>query len=85
MTKETELKQQALDQYTPPFSYRGGYIHDVDHKMVADDAGGNHILRIRGWGKLGKLENGAEVQDMIGELIAEALTEYWNTRKPEQN
>jgi len=46
--------------------------------MVADDGGSQDSLsRVRGWGKLGKLPNGAEVQDAIGEIIAEALNQYF--------
>jgi len=71
------LSAQALSQYTPPFSHRGGYIFDADHNMVADQSGDDHLLRIRGWGRLGKLENGGDVQDEIGDLIAKLLTKHW--------
>jgi hypothetical protein len=73
-----DLKKEAMSQFKAPFSYHGGFIFDADSNMVSDDSGGDHIARVRGWGRLGYLENGGEIQDKIGELIAEALTEYWN-------
>ena len=65
---------QARRALKPPFTYHAGYIHDADGHMVADESG----HRIRGWGRLGAMEDGAEVQDAIGQRIAEILTKYWN-------
>ena len=68
------LEVQARRELKPPFTYLAGYIWDAEGEMVADESG----HRIRGWGRLGYLENGAEVQDAIGERIAGILTEHWN-------
>lgn len=75
MDPSKNLDIQAMRQLKPPFTYERGYIWDSEANMVADS---QHSLRIRGWGKLGKLENGAEIQDAIGERIARILTEHWN-------
>lgn len=37
------------------------------------DATGVKIVTIRGWGRLGKLPNGAELQDNIGVALAERI------------
>lgn len=80
-----DLKARALACYKPPFQYKLGYVWDSQGHMVADE-GREHELeslsstvgvRVRGWGRLGKLKDGDKIQDKIGELIAEALNEYW--------
>jgi len=38
----------------------------------------NHILDIRGWGRLQKLPDGPEIQDAIGEWIAKLINEDFN-------
>ncbi|AXF52954.1 MAG: hypothetical protein [Caudoviricetes sp.] len=81
----TELQKQALAVYLPPFQFSHGYVFDSAGRMVADEGRDNELdqlastvgVRIRGWGHLGKLKNGAEVQDTIGELAAAALNAYW--------
>jgi hypothetical protein len=74
-------KQKAIALLRPPFSFYMGYIWDgcKDQNMVADEGGCEigTIARLRGWGRLGKLEDGAEIQDAIGEIIAEALNQYF--------
>jgi hypothetical protein len=79
-----ELKARALALYAPPFTYSMGYIHDSKHKMVADDhlPTPEHLesgmaLRVRGWGHIQKHEDPAALQDEVGRITAEALTEYW--------
>jgi hypothetical protein len=81
----SDLQKQALAVYQPPFQFSHGYVFDSAGRMVADE-GREHELdqlestvgvRIRGWGHLGKLKNGAEVQDTMGELAAAALNAYW--------
>ena len=71
--KDLDLKFKALELYKPPFIFRAGYIHDSAGSMVADEA----ALRIRGWGRIGRMDNAEELQDKVGELIAEAMTNYW--------
>lgn len=81
---------QALASYRPPFYYRLGYIWDADNHMVADrlDQGFTACqenesavaaLRVRGWGRLQYRQDcdPAALQDMIGTLIAEAMTRFW--------
>ncbi len=60
--------------YTPPFRFERGYILDSTNEMVADNGG---ICRVRGWGRIQKQPNAAALQDKVGELIAQAMTEYW--------
>jgi len=39
------------------------------------DADNNHVLDIRGWGRLQYIKDGASIQDAIGYFIAEAINE----------
>lgn len=81
-----DLKRRALDLYKPPFRYdsRGGYIFDADNRMVADqrenDPPGT-ALRVRGWGRIGYLKDPEKLQDAAGELMAEALTVFWEKER----
>ena len=50
-------------------------VFDAEHNMVADQT--SHILRIRGWGRISNMKNAANLQDVVGALIAEALTAAW--------
>jgi len=60
--------------YTPPFEHKNGYIFDANGNMVADEGG----TRVRGWGRLGAMENGEQIQDAVGDRIANLLTQHWN-------
>ena len=75
-------KEKAMQLLKPPFSYDMGYIWDSakDQNMVADEGECEigTIARLRGWGRLGYLPDGAEIQDAIGEIIAEALNQYFD-------
>jgi hypothetical protein len=74
-------KQKALELLKPPFKFECGYIFDSAHSqnMVADDGACEigTIARLRGWGRLSKLNDGEQVQDAIGEIFAEALNKYF--------
>jgi hypothetical protein len=76
-------KQKAIEILSPPFNYHMGYIWDgaKDQNMVSDegDCEIGTIARLRGWGRLGKIEDGSEIQDAIGEIIAEALNQYFRS------
>ena len=81
---DPELKKAALSLYTPPFRYDslGGYIVDHSGLMVSDQNGEdptNFIARVRGWGRIRYIEehDPEKVQDTLGEMIAEALNQYW--------
>ena len=76
----------AMAVYKPPFKYKYGYIYDSQNLMVADDGGigkeepgveGAVAARVRGWGRLGYLPNGAELQDEIGHMMADALNKLY--------
>jgi len=71
------LCRDALALYQPPFRFDHGYIFDANHRMVADNEGQDVALRVRGWGRISHLPTPEALQDKVGELIAEALTEYW--------
>jgi len=77
----TELQQAALELYESPFKFECGYIYDAKNRMVADDDGQDVVLRVRGWGRINSLENPEKLQDTVGELIAQALTEFWERNK----
>ena len=76
-----DKRKAAMAVYTPPFTYRRGYIFDSQNLMVADkgeidddqSVKGAVASRVRGWGKLGYLPNGAELQDEIGQMMADSL------------
>lgn len=75
-----ELRARAIALYKPPFKFVHGYVWDADGHMVADnnlDQDGQ-ILRVRGWGRISYLENPEALQDEVGEVIALALSNYWN-------
>jgi hypothetical protein len=79
--------------YKPPFRHDCGYIFDAKNEMVADQSGGtpidlcddrmgdDAIGRVRGWGRIGKFPDAENLQDAIGDLIAAALTEYWEAHQ----
>lgn len=76
---------QALACYVAPFHFRLGYIWDAKNRMVADvptneQDQGLAVLRVRGWGRLQyRTDCDPEaLQDMVGYLIAEALTRLWD-------
>jgi outer membrane phospholipase A len=92
MTTESveSLRKRALALYKPPFKFQYGYIYDSEGNVVADNSSerdeevtcssaenGNLLLRVRGWGRIGYMENPEQLQDTVGELIVEALNAYW--------
>lgn len=85
-----ELRARAIALYKPPFKFDFGYIWDADGQMVADQKlnEDGQILRVRGWGRISYLENPEALQDEVGEVIALALSDYWNLHiasAPSQN
>ena len=85
----TNAKEIVLSLFTPPFYFQHGYTFDSNNQMVADEgrdlALGTIISRIRGWGMIkykGTPEVKAEeIQDAAGEIIAEALNQYWKNNQ----
>jgi hypothetical protein len=84
MTIEQKRKD-AMSIYTPPFRYVHGYIYDSNNLMVADDGdmtGEKNVksaiaARVRGWGKISYMQNGAAIQDEIGQMVVDALNQYY--------
>jgi len=76
-----DLTADALALYKPPFRFAYGFIWDAENMMVADHEGQDVALRIRGWGRIGYKPNAEQLQDKVGELIAQAMTEFWEQRK----
>ena len=72
-----ELRARALSICKPPFEFKHGYIFDAEGNTVADNPMEGGVLRIRGWGRISYMEDPEHLQDEIGKIIAEALTEYW--------
>jgi hypothetical protein len=88
MTKT--IREVALELYTPPFSFRHGYVFDSKGHMVADqddvDAMRESIAaRIRGWGRIQYMDNpmgrAAALQDEVGQIVVEALNAFWAAQK----
>jgi hypothetical protein len=69
------LHPDAFSLYRPPFKHVRGFIFDSQNNMVADQT--DHVLRVRGWGRISYLKDPEQLQDAVGDLIAEALTAYW--------
>ena len=74
----SDLTKEAMSLYKPPFKYIAGYINDADGRMVADQGPDNIIMQIRGWGRIQYKNNPEALQDEIGRLCAEALTNLWS-------
>jgi hypothetical protein len=77
----TQIEIDALKLYTPPFKYKHGYIWDSQMHMVCDERGQDSIQRIRGWGRISYLTQPEKLQDMLGDLVAQALNEFWEKNK----
>jgi hypothetical protein len=84
------IRQVAMGLYKPPFEFYCGYILDATGKTVADNGPildkpdeireEKCIVRVRGWGFIQKLKtdfDNGDIQDQVGNVIAEALTEFW--------
>ncbi len=82
VSANSTLTQQAMSLYKPPFRFHRGYIWDTDNKMVADDDAQDVALRVRGWGAISYKPDAEALQDEVGRLIAEALTQYWQATAP---
>lgn len=80
MTTELKMREAAFALYEAPFRFDHGYIFDAKGQMVSDDSGEGIIARVRGWGRIGYMENAEALQDECGAMIAEALTQFWNKR-----
>jgi hypothetical protein len=81
------IRERAFDLYVPPFRFQAGYVFDGASRMVADQGGfGGEMedaiaARVRGWGRIGSIKPDPEaLQDEVGAMLAEALTEFWNRR-----
>lgn len=90
-----ELRKIGLDFYKGPFRFdaMGGYVwangdpSTNGSQMFADlDQAGERCARIRGWGALSYLKDVdcEALQDEIGRMFAEAITEYWDKAKNTQ-
>jgi len=79
--EEEALRQRALALYKPLFTYSRGYVFDSCGEMVADEVGdeveAGAVLRVRGWGRIGRLAEPEKLQDAVGVLIAEMLSRGW--------
>jgi len=83
-------RKAAMAIYTPPFKYAHGYIHDSAGHMVADQDGldgeveKSVVARVRGWGRIGYMPNPEELQDEVGQMMADALTAYYAAPKAQE-
>lgn len=78
MTEDKACREAAFELYQPPFRFESGYIFDAKGRMVSDDGGVDATARVRGWGHIAYLPNPERLQDEIGAMVAEALTEFWS-------
>ncbi|MGS3469178.1 hypothetical protein ACB303_24365 [Citrobacter farmeri] len=79
ITDNSDIRDKSICLYTPPFRFEHGYIWDAKGKMVADNHvdGEDAALRVRGWGRISYMENPEALQDEVGNVIALAMTEFW--------
>jgi hypothetical protein len=78
-------RKAAMAIYKPPFKHHRGYIYDSQQHMVADDHDVHAavVARVRGWGRIGYMQNPEELQDEVGEMMADALNAlYTHQAKP---
>jgi hypothetical protein len=81
----TPIQQEAMKLCEPPFRFESGYVFDAHHKMVSDDGPvldadkNGCVQRVRGWGRIGGLPNGAALQDAMGQVLAIALNRLYAT------
>jgi hypothetical protein len=70
-TKQRSIRKSTLALFKPPFWFEktGGYIFDANSQMVGE---------VRAWGYLQTFPQADAVQDELGGMIAEALTNLWN-------
>lgn len=54
------------------YSSLGTYIYDAEGKMIAD---------VRGWGWIQKMKHPEQVQDNMGQFIADAINEKYERDK----
>lgn len=75
---EKTLRELALELYKPPFVFNRGYVYDNANCMVADDGDcKDKVERVRGWGRISYLNRPEELQDEFGNIMAEALNEFF--------
>lgn len=85
----TDKRKEAMSMYVAPFKYLHGYVFDARNQMVSDNGNdsdansveGSVAARVRGWGRFSYFENGAEVQDEVGQMMADALNDYYEKVK----
>lgn len=79
-----DIRDRAIELYSPPFRHERGYIYDAEGNTVGDDATGRQsgALRVRGWGRIANMPEAEKLQDTAGELIAEILTKNWPGHAP---
>ncbi len=68
------ITQEMLSKFAYPatFDEIGGYIFDANNQMMGE---------VRAWGKLQYFPNGEQLQDALGQFIADAINEKWEKMK----
>jgi hypothetical protein len=56
--------------------YKKPFVYD-DHGQMIFDANNNHVLDIRGWGRIQYQENGMAKQDAFGRFVTKLLNEHY--------
>ena len=79
----SEARRVGMSLYKPPFKYEHGFIFDSNDHIFADDGPTGMLLaRIRGWGYIqhagGTTVTAEAIQDELGQVVADALTEFWD-------
>lgn len=71
--ERTELEKTAIDNMHFPL------VYDEMGQMIFGKSlkgGSEHILDVRGWGRLQYLDNSMKIQDTIGKLVVDTLNKH---------
>lgn len=56
-------------------------VADNHVEDAAKETGSEAFLRVRGWGRISYLPDPEALQDKVGEILGQALTEFWLKHK----
>jgi len=80
----TEVEGKVLALYKSPFRREFRYILDANDELIIDDSGDQAAMtHVHDWGRISQTEASEELQNAVGDLIAKALTLYWDLHAEE--
>ncbi len=80
----TEMEGKVLALYKSPFRREYKRIFDANDELIIDDSGDQAAMsHVHNWGRISQMGASEELQDAVGDLIAKALTLYWDLHAEE--